>query len=127
MSKHTSAPWEISGQLIVGPPESLPNPKVKPRGKVIAAVYWDYCGDRGATEPRTKWEEANANLHLMKAAPELLEALQAIYRHFDQCRAAWEADGSPLDTKDHGLAVFLNCRAGDLGRAAIAQAEGGEA
>lgn len=128
MSKHTSAPWEISGQLILGPAEPLPNPKVKPRGRVIASVYWDYFGDRGATEPRTMWEEANANLHLMAAAPELLEAAETLLANLiateetgpnDVCAEEWDGpldgDGCPWYQDVWNL------------REAIAKATGGEA
>ena len=76
---HTNGPWEVSGQLIVGPPESLPNPKAEPRGKVVASICWDYLGNHGATEPRIKWKgEGEANACLISAAPCLLEICQEI-------------------------------------------------
>lgn len=82
---HTPAPWSMSGHLIVGAPEAVPNPKVKPYGKTLASLAWDYDGDTGATERRIKWPEAKANGDLMVAAPELLASLQHMLqwaRHF---------------------------------------------
>lgn len=61
---------------------------------------------------------------LVAAAPELLAACLALVAHAEDCRESWESDGSPRNTKEHGLAVCLNNRAGELIRAAIAKAKG---
>lgn len=85
---HTPGPWETSGQLIIGAPEPVPNPKVEPHGKTVAEVRWDYGGDNGATEWRIKWPEAEANLHLIAAAPELLSACEEVFRNCELFRTA---------------------------------------
>lgn len=81
---HTPGPWAISGQLIHGAPERRPNPKVEPHPHTVAAVCWDFDGDRGATGD-LPWPVAAANARLIAAAPELLAAariaLDAIYEH----------------------------------------------
>ena len=108
MSKFTPGPWGISGQLITSPPLAVANPKVEPYSKAIASAAWDFDGDRGATEYRTKWPEAEANLRLIAAAPDLLAALLEIH---------------DLHTDDDGDRIippgFL-----DNARAAIAKATG---
>ena len=53
---------------------------------------------------------------------ELLEALQELVAHVESCKQSWIADGSTRGTKEHGLAVCLNNRAGDMITAAIARA-----
>ena len=67
-----------------------------------------------------------ANARLIAAAPAMLAAIKSFQATVEENRKYWEANGSPLDTKEHGLAVCLNTRSGDLIDKAIAQAEGGE-
>jgi hypothetical protein len=76
-AKHTPGPWSISGDLVVGAPESRPNPKVEPHPHSVAKLCWDFDGDRGANGD-LPWLVAEANAQLIAAAPELLEALQFI-------------------------------------------------
>lgn len=105
---HTPGPWSIAGQLIIGARESLPNPKAEARGKCVAAICWDFCGDRGATEPRISWHgEGEANARLIAAAPELLEAAEAIMEFYQ--------NGTPL----HSGSLIIS----DLAQA-IAKAKG---
>ena len=107
---HTLGPWEAIGQLIVGPPESLPNPKAEPRGKVVASICWDYLGNHGATEPRIKWTgEGAANANLIAAAPDLLAALRNLV-HMNACNY-------DRDTEDYRKALIQAA-------SAIAKAEG---
>ncbi|AMV35685.1 hypothetical protein VN12_26570 [Pirellula sp. SH-Sr6A] len=75
MNKHTSAPWDISGQLIVGPPEPFPNPKAQHMGKVVAELRWDFDGDHNATESRIDYQEMTKNARLIAASPDLLKEL----------------------------------------------------
>ena len=89
MSKHTGGPWEYMGSSIVGPKLDDKETWLRP---VVA---------RFATGVSL------ANLNLMLAAPELLEALQSV---LDNC----------LDSE--GL-----CAAHAKARAAIAKAKGGAA
>lgn len=77
---HTPGPWSISGQLINGAPEPRANPKVEPHPHTVAAVCWDFDGDRGATGD-LPWAVAAANARLIAAAPELLEALRDLMAH----------------------------------------------
>lgn len=74
---HTPGPWSISGQLINGAPEPRANPKVEPYPHTVAAVCWDYDGDRAATGD-LPWAVAAANARLIAAAPALLEALEGL-------------------------------------------------
>jgi len=53
----------------------------------------------------------------------LLEACDDLVAHVDGCQHSWESDGSPRGTKEHGLAVCLNNRAGDMIKSAIASAK----
>ena len=61
---------------------------------------------------------------LLAAAPEMLAALEGIVKHIESIKDDWIHDGSPNNTKMHGLAVALNNRAGDLIEDAIKKAKG---
>lgn len=75
MTAHSPAPWELSGDLIVGAPEPRPNPKVEPHPHAVAKLCWDFDGDRGANGD-LPWAVAKANGQLIIAAPAMLSALQ---------------------------------------------------
>ena len=82
MSNHTPTPWSISGDLIVGAPEAVPNPQVAPYPKQVSKLQWDYEGDSGATERRIQWPEAKANadfiVRAVNAHDDLLAALRKL-------------------------------------------------
>lgn len=84
MTKHTPGEWKTSGQLIVTAQHyPHPNPKAQPSPKLLAEVHWDYDGDTPAgREPRIGWNEANANMRAMCAAPELLASLRAMLHRY---------------------------------------------
>lgn len=116
MNKHTSAPWDISGQLIVGPSEPFPNPKAQHMGKVVAELRWNFDGDHNATEYRIDYQEMTKNASLIAASPDLLQSLREL---LEICR--WKC--SPNDE------VLLpsgktNHQAMIEAMAAIAKAEG---
>ena len=75
MTTHTPGPWTISGDLIVGAPESRPNPKVAPFPHSVAKLCWDFDGDRNANG-ELPWTTAVENARLIASAPDMLEALQ---------------------------------------------------
>lgn len=88
---HSSGPWSISGDLIIGPPTPVPNPKVEPYGKMIAKVLHNYPGG----EPRITWKgEGEANARLIAAAPEMLDLLTEAE---DYCTGPWTAPEEYLD------------------------------
>lgn len=61
-AKHSPAPWVADGNLI----------RTKGEGNLVTSVYDHLDMDIDA-------EEAEANISLITAAPELLEALESIY------------------------------------------------
>ena len=90
---HTPGPWSMSGQLIVGSPEPVPNPKVAPYGKTVASICWDYCGDTNPPEPRIKWnKEGLANAQLIAAAPDLLKGCQAAMAYLADPRSKFKVN-----------------------------------
>ena len=116
-TKHTPGPWEIVCEGGGEPAAVYGQPKnIYASGLRVASM----CGP--GNDPAA-WL---ANARLIAAAPELLEALEHLKRHVAECNAQWETDCAPIDTKDHGLAVCLNNRAGDLINAAIEKAKGGK-
>ena len=76
MSQHTPGPWSLRGRTIRGPHPKDP----KGRTRIVANAVWD----RG-----TYVDEAEANAHLIAAAPELLEALEIA---LDCAGDAWWAE-----------------------------------
>lgn len=67
--RHTPGPWRIgdAGKTVFGPKTDQPAPVA------IASLY--------PVTPRCGSEERRANGHLLRAAPELLEALVALIDH----------------------------------------------
>lgn len=116
-TQHTPGPWKLKKSWVeVGGEFStfaVTQDNGDRQGLYIASVQRDING-------------GEANARLIAAAPALLEALLELTAHVKSCEATWLADGGERDTKMHGLAVCLNNRAGDLIKAAIAQATGGE-
>lgn len=78
MSKHTEGPWIYEPSSLAGGR----NVNCATGGKVCMA--YDYVREGGT-------DERNANARLIAAAPELLEAAQAIAKHL------WNADGPVYD------------------------------
>lgn len=70
MSEHTPGPWEVEGigQVIV--------PNRPPAWRTLADVYGEH-GDE---------EQADADAHLIAAAPDLLAALEALLPHLEDAR-----------------------------------------
>lgn len=108
---HTPGPWEMSGQLVVGPPQPCPNPKAQPWHPTIASVAWDFDGDRNATG-ELPWSIAKHNGKLICAAPELLAALDDLLL---ECGLACQMGGWNGST---------TIRSMERSRAAIAKARG---
>lgn len=90
MSKHTEGPWEYTEGAIVGP-------KLDDNEKWLRPVV-----------ARFETGVSLANLNLMLAAPELLEAIETLVEHFEYYMGDNE------------------CRPLENARAAIAKASGGE-
>lgn len=109
-AKHTPGPWEAVGNLVRSP---MFQPDGLPRGVQIVE-----CMD-GYFQPFT--EEAKANAHLIAAAPELLDALEA-------CRdaLAWVIDqgGGPACEHEAGVCFCNENKALSIAHAAIAKATG---
>ena len=105
MSKHTPGPWRNEHDFA----------SICKDNQTLARLYYG--------EGRSEFE-SEANAKLMAAAPEMLEALEAIVEHAKSMQDAWDTDGNQPNTKMHGLAVCLNNRAGDLIEKAIAKAKG---
>lgn len=102
-TKHTSGPWvaddnyqEHGHKTRIALPDKFGVP-----GATIAEAHHDWEGER------TSWAEAEANARLIAAAPDMLEALKK-FASWDQC---W-----PGNINLEGVC--------ELGRAAIAKAEG---
>ena len=107
MSKHTPGPWVVL-------PEECDRPYIRIRGTVLGGRYkianvltpcYEGVHEREA-------EETRANARLIAAAPEMLEALQAI---------ADEADGTG---KPYSCDSYLPRHFIEKARAAIAKATG---
>ena len=129
MSKHTKGPWildTISGWADGSKRDLNGDIYIRKEGDALpfGQIFTD-TEEREMLDPEIIPERIAA-ARLIAAAPELLQALEHLKRHVAECIAQWEADGEPIDTKDHGLAVCLNNRAGDLINAALAKAKGGE-
>ena len=105
--------------------QPTPGPWIVASGSVYKAVPTDSDGwpkvcvahMARSDVPETIPVERDANAHLIAAAPELLAAAEALVAAVEAMPKDYE-----LDTKEHGLAVSLNTRAGDLLRAAISKA-----
>ena len=91
MSNHTPGPWTFNGRTVRGPHPKDP----EGRTRIVAEAIWD----RG-----TYVDDAEANARLIAAAPELLEALEALV----------------LDESKE----YIPTRLWDAARAAIAKAKG---
>jgi len=107
MTKHTPGEWFIEKEL----PTEHPGIESNVFGKFFSVVIWgnaeatnDDSGVRGRTP-----EEAMANAHLISAAPDLLDALEAIM-------------GSDVFEWNGSAAFWLQ----DKVKAAIAKAKGGQ-
>mgnify|MGYP001220108593 FL=1 len=83
---HTPAPWNIdahAGQCIVdGRLKSTPGPWVIERATWNRKLYFHICGFSGPTFDQSNAENADGDARLIAAAPEMLEALQAIQDAF---------------------------------------------
>lgn len=105
-AKHTPGPWTLTadgaGWYIECSPE---------RGHSVAYIR----AEIGEEDPDTSDDEKEANARLIAAAPELLEALQAVSRSFptdrDMRDAGWER-----------AEIDLACRDYEAARAAISKA-----
>jgi hypothetical protein len=72
---HTKGPWEMSGDIVIGPMYQPPNPKADKTAHVICKLGWDFDGDCNPTGD-LPWAIAEENARLIAAAPELLEACE---------------------------------------------------
>ena len=116
---HTPGPWMREGLLVYalhhyGWEKGAPRMVNRFSARVDAYVF------QGGSH-----EEADANAHLIAAAPELLEALKAVTEHMD--RAGGDAHGMP-ECPWCGSGPYGDDHAGDCelmkAREAIAKAEG---
>lgn len=118
MSKHTPGPWSVAGQLIIGPPQSHPNPKATPSGRKVAEICWDWEGDRGATGT-LPWSTAKFNADLIAAAPDLLKVVQAMVADLEEKVVAlgWDSieayHRASEDAEPHMQAVSLLKKLGE--------------
>ena len=93
MSKHTKGPWQVIG--------ARPDRAIIGNKRSIARVW-------GAIQPddRPDHPEADANAHLIAAAPDLLEALEAIVTHYPLIHGepvpAWIRNGGLAIAKAKG-------------------------
>ena len=85
MAEHTPEPWEVDdtveGELTVFSPSARKGIALLFRG---SDVYWG--------SELTGHDEATANAHLIRAAPEMMEALEALVRltKVQQVLETWE-------------------------------------
>ncbi len=84
-----------------------------PRGYDVAEVYSDDCD----------WDEAEANAHLIAAAPELADATARLIAAFDELRSVTNAERIVTGRSDSQLRDDSNKAIADL-RAALARARG---
>jgi hypothetical protein len=75
MSKHTKGPWETSNQFL------------NVRGDIGISTYKIHKRENEKSCPQvlTTWEESQENARLIAAAPEMLEALELLYKEFALC------------------------------------------
>lgn len=87
-SKHTPGPWEIQGtQHICGKGADFPD-----EGAVFPRICRTYTDDEAPSEYMGA-EERKANLHLISAAPDMLEALEEAVRLIEPIASALEDHG----------------------------------
>ena len=91
MSKHTEGPWEYTEGAIVGP-------KLDDNEKWLRPVV-----------ARFETGVSLANLNLMLAAPELLEAIETLVEHFEYYMGDNEC--RPLENARAAIAKATGCEA----------------
>ena len=101
MSKHTEGPWKVDGKT------ELCITNVHDRSKYVGSA--SIMGSKDNC--KELYEEAKANARLMAAAPELLEALEAIQKH-------WNYEGNAYGMDDELLPIMKKAKQ------AIAKAKG---
>ena len=125
-SKHTAGPWyveelyELRGYQPVIPIEDTDG------NEIAQAIFWSTVAEEGGQD------ESRANARLIAAAPELLEALEALVATFVVEQDDWdndhlwylcnECDARVVDDPDL-IEHESNCRVG-LARAVIKKARG---
>lgn len=78
MTRHTAAPWIVSGSLEV-------------RSQIGVPILIATC-NRGTSKFNAIWHEAEANPRLIAAAPELLAALETCRDALGQIKQGIETD-----------------------------------
>lgn len=97
MSGHTEGPWRITNKR--------PRRVVREGGKVICTAVL-HNGAGGKKDIRKDTSEAEANAHLIAAAPELKEALEDLVFWFDAHDSAVPSINPPTEKLNNALAAL---------------------
>lgn len=99
MSKHTPGPWKVDkdGQLVVAE-----NPYGEGLMMIAKVRGWGHLTGKGACAylNREAYEIHNANMNLIAAAPELLEALKDVVAIAYDAMCLANRDGAEYDQDD---------------------------
>ena len=83
MTRHTPGPWSYQ-KCTLGDPSNAHNPIVESDGQYIARLFAPMARAGCTSRSPTTQQEAEANAHLIAAAPDLLAALESLREVTDE-------------------------------------------